>query len=118
MTEQPAASYSVAEMFEDAVNSYSRTETILEQSKYKCLTGLWAIRSDFEQDSDKACDFFIGAIMGMAMIAAKAEYEERERILSTNTYYASEFAGLDDDGNFVDPPAKQFKPEPPMDLPF
>ena len=67
------------------------------------LTGLWAIRSDFEQDSDKACDFFIGAIMGMAMIAAKAEYEERERILSTNTYYASEFAGLDDDGNFVDP---------------
>ena len=118
MTKQPATSYSVAEMFEDALKSYSRTETILEQSKYKCLTGLWAIRSDFEQDSDKACDFFIGAIMGMAMIAAKAEYEERERKLSQCQYYANEFAGLDDDGNLVDPPAKPFKPEPPADLPF
>jgi len=38
------------------------------------------------------------------MMLAKLEYEECERITSACRYYDAEFAFLDDDGNFVDPP--------------
>ena len=94
---------SVAQMFGDAVQSPSQTEVIIEQSKFKALQGLWSIRSDFDRSPDKAVDFFLGGILGMAMLAAKLECEEGERIASACEYYAAEFAHLDDDGNLVDP---------------
>ena len=95
---------SAAKMFRDAVRSTSQTEVIIEQSKFKALQGLWSIRNDFDRDPKDAFDFFLGGILGMAMVAAKLEYEEGERINSRCEYYAEEFAGLDDDGNYVNPP--------------
>ena len=93
----------VAQLFGDAVESPSKTEVIIEQARFKSLQGLWSIRSDFERSPDQAFDFFLGGILGMAMLAAKLECEEGERIASACEYYAAEFAHLDDDGNLVDP---------------
>ena len=97
---------SVAAMFNDIVVSPTKTEVLLENSKFKTLQGLWSIRNDFDRSPAEAFDFFLGGILGMAMLAAKLEYEEQERINSACAYYAEEFAYLDDDGNLVDPPAE------------
>ena len=56
---------------------------------------------------DEAFDFFLGGMLGMAMLAAKCEYEEQERINCRCAYYEEEFAYLDDDGNLVDPPQER-----------
>ena len=93
-------------MFRDAVQNPSSTEVIIEQSKFKTLQGLWSIRNDFDRSPDEAFDFFLGGILGMAMMLEKVAYEEQERINSANAYYAEEFAFLDDDGNLIDPPAE------------
>ena len=97
---------SVAEMFGDIVESQSQTEMLIEQSRFRALQGLWAIRSDFDRDPKEAFDFFLGAILGMAMLAAKLEYETDEEIRCRCQYYAEEFGGLDDFGNMVNPPAE------------
>ena len=94
----------VAQMFGDIVVSPTQTEVLLENSKFKTLQGLWSIRNEFDRDPKEAFDFFLGGLLGMAMLAAKCEYEEQERINSRNLYYSEEFAYLDDDGNLVDPP--------------
>ena len=95
----------VAEMFGDAVESPSKTEVIIEQAKFKMLQGMWSMRTEFERTPDQASDFFLGLLLGTAMIAAKAEYDEQVRINSMCQYFAEEFAHLDDDGNLIDPPA-------------
>ena len=46
----------------------------------------------------------VGGILGSAMMLAKLEFEEQERINSRYAYYEVEFAFLDDDGNLVGPP--------------
>ena len=102
----PTGTDSTATMFRDAVQNPSATEVIIEQSKFKTLQGLWSIRSDFDRDPKEAFDFFLGGILGMAMMLEKLAYEEQERINSANAYYAEEFAFLDDDGNLIDPPAE------------
>ena len=89
-------------MFNEAVKSKSQTETIIEQSKFKALQGLWAIRSDFEQPEDDAVDFFLGGLLGMAMMAAKLQYEEQRR-QAPISYYEEEFLIPDENGNLVDP---------------
>ena len=95
-----------ATMFRDAVQNPSQTEVIIEQSKFKALQGLWSIRNDFDRSPDEAFDFFLGGILGSAMMLAKLEFEEQERINSRCAYYEAEFAFLDDDGNLIDPPAE------------
>lgn len=99
-----AGNVSTATMFNNAVQSPSVTEVIIEQSKFKTLQGLWSIRNDFDRSPDEAFDFFLGGFLGMTMMATKLEYEEQERINSGCEYYAAEFAHLDDDGNLIDPP--------------